>query len=65
MSIKRLEPRSMKLEKILSVLMYAVPFAADAPLTDGQFVELCWSNPDIIYALTAKGELAVTSPTGG
>ncbi|MGK7907480.1 MAG: hypothetical protein AB4040_09670 [Synechococcus sp.] len=55
----------MKLEKILSVLMYGIPFAADAPLTDAQFVELCWSNPDIICEVTAKGELAVTSPTGG
>lgn len=34
-------------------------------MTDDQFYQLCWSNPDVKFERNAKGEIIIMSPTGG
>lgn len=42
-----------------------VDFHSILTITDEQFYQLCWQNPEIKFERTANQELIIMSPTGG
>jgi Uma2 family endonuclease len=44
---------------------YTVKLESVLTMTDEQFYNLCWSNPDLKFERSATGDLIIMSPTGG
>ena len=43
---------------------FTINFDAIVQITDEHFEQLCWTNPDVKFERTAKGELVIVAPTG-